>query len=99
MAVVDCPVGLMEEAGDVQEIARARAFEAVLSPFDLGCRAAPSLALEYRPEALGEFPVEARVVCDDDHCIGHESRDSRLVDASSRNHFVRDAGERGDLLR
>jgi hypothetical protein len=62
MAVVDRPVSLMEEAGTFQEIAQARAFEAVLSPFDIGCRAAPSLALECRPVALGEFPVEPRWV-------------------------------------
>jgi hypothetical protein len=35
----------------------------VFSPIDLGGRAAPSLALEQRPIALGEFPVKAGVVC------------------------------------
>jgi hypothetical protein len=62
VTIVDRPVSLVEEASAIQEVTQARPFETVLSPFDLGCRAAPSLALEDRPVALGEFPIEARIV-------------------------------------
>ena len=67
MAVVDGPVGLVEEAGAVQQIAELRAREAVFPPVDLGGAAAPGLPLENRPVAFGEFAVETRVVRDGDH--------------------------------
>src|ERR1700688_1884935 len=47
MAIVDCPVSLVEEAGTIQEVAEARTFEAVFPPFDLGRGAPPCLPLEY----------------------------------------------------
>lgn len=81
----------------MKEVAQARPFEAVPPPFYFSCRTAPGLALEDRPVVLSEFAVEARVVRDDDHGVGHERGDGRLVDPPSSDHFRRDAGEGGDL--
>jgi hypothetical protein len=72
MAIVDGPVSLMEEARPVQEVAEARALEAVLSPLDLGRRTSPRLSLKNRPVALGEFAVETGVVRDDNHSFVRE---------------------------
>ena len=99
MAVVDRSMSLVEEAGAIQEITQARALEAVSPPLDLGCRATPRLALEYRPVAFREFSVEARIVGNDDYGVVREGRDGRLVDPVSRDHVVRDAGERDYLPR
>ena len=97
--IVDSPVRLMEEAGAVQKVAETRTFEAVLAPLDLGRGAASGFPLENRPVTLGEFPVEAGVVCDDDHRILDESRDGRFVDPLPDDHLVGDAGERRHLGR
>ena len=83
MAIVDRPVRLGEEAGAVQKVTQARAFESVFPPLDLGCRTPPSLPLEYWPVAICEFAVEARVVGNDDHGVVRERRDGRPVDALS----------------
>jgi len=76
-------MSLVEEAGAVQQIAQARAFEAMFSPLDLRRRAAPGLAFEDRPVALCEFPIEAGIVRDDDRGIGNERGDRSLVDSLS----------------
>src|ERR1700758_890325 len=99
MAVVDRSMSLVEEAGAVREITQTRALEAVSPPLDLGRRTLAGLALEYRPVVFGEFSVEARVVSNDDHGILRERRARRLVDPVSRDHVVRDAGERDYLRR
>ena len=99
MAIVDRPVSLVEETSAAQEITQARAFESVFPPLDLGRRTTPSLPLEYRPVAFGEFTVEARVVGNDDHGVFRERGDGRFIDALSRDHLVRDAGERSDFRR
>jgi hypothetical protein len=52
MAIIDSPVSLVEEACAVQEVAKARAFEAVLSPLDLGRRTSSGLSSKNRPVAL-----------------------------------------------
>ncbi len=84
------PVSLVEEAGAIQEVAEARAFEAVFPPFDLGRRAPPRLPLEYRPIAFHEFTIEARVVGNDNHGVVHEREDGRVVDPLSCYHVIRD---------
>ena len=76
-------MSLVEEAGAIQEVAEARAFEAVFPPFDLGRRAPPRLPLEYRPIAFHEFTIEARVVGNDNHGVVHEREDGRVVDPLS----------------
>jgi hypothetical protein len=91
-------MSLVEEAGAaVQEVAQARTFETVFPPFDFGGRTAPGHVFENRPVPLCEFSIEAGVVRDDDHCVGHERGDGCRVDPLSRDHFGRDAGERGNL--
>lgn len=79
MTIVDGPVGLVEEAGTVQKVSEARTLETMLAPSDLGRGATPGLPLEHRPVALGEFPVETGVVCDDYHRILDECRNGSIV--------------------
>ena len=93
MTIINGPVRLVKIAGAVQKVAEARTFEAVLAPLDLGRGAAPGSPLENWPVTLGEFPVEAGVVRDDNHRILDESRDGRLVDSLPGDHLVGDAGE------
>src|SRR5579883_938707 len=73
MVIVDRSTSLVEEAGAIQEITKARALEAVSPPLDLGRRATPRLTFEYRPGAFREFAVEACIVGDDDRVdvLGH----------------------------
>jgi hypothetical protein len=90
-------VGLVEEAGTIQKVSEARTLETMLAPSYLGRGATPGLPLEHRPVALGEFPVETGVVCDDNHRILDECRNGSIVDPLSRNHFRRNAGEGGHI--
>lgn len=46
VAIVNRPVSLVKETGTVQQVAEARAPEAVLSAFDPGRRTPPSFALK-----------------------------------------------------
>jgi hypothetical protein len=42
MAIIDRPMGLVEEAGAVKKVSQARAFKAVSSPLDFRCRTPPA---------------------------------------------------------
>ncbi|MEY9136149.1 hypothetical protein ACVMII_005049 [Bradyrhizobium diazoefficiens] len=91
MAVVDGPMGLVEVAGAVEQVAELRAGEAVRSPVDLGRAAGPSFLFEERPVALGELAIEIAVVRNRDEAVFDEGRDRCIVDFVTCDHLVGDA--------
>lgn len=64
VAVIEGAVGLVEEAGPVQQIAELRACEAVLTPADFGRAAAPcQSALDWDPPiGIQKDPFDRRVL-------------------------------------